>query len=134
MFCSDWKTATIDIDRGGEFSGDDVDQFSSLVDLGDNYENVLVMCDSAITSATLAPWVQKTDAVDEVPVVVHALDDDATGSFAHATTAGTTQIAVVFRIGAIRYLRIRTGGNQAADETFSVRGFNGQSFGLYNMG
>jgi len=134
MFCSDWKTATIDIDRAGEFTGDDVDQFSSLVDLGGIYENVLVMCDSAITSATLAPWVQKTDSVAEVPVVVHALDDDATGSFAHATTAGTTQIAIIFRIGAIRYLRVRAGANQAADETFSVRGFNGQSFGLYNMG
>uniref|UniRef100_A0A6M3L168 Uncharacterized protein n=1 Tax=viral metagenome TaxID=1070528 RepID=A0A6M3L168_9ZZZZ len=129
MFCSAWKTATIDIDRATEFSGDDVDQFSSLVDLGDNYENVMVICGSVITSATLAPWVQLTPSIAEVPVVVHALDDDATGSFAHATTAAVTQVAVIFHVGAVQYLRIRAGANQAADETFSVRGFNRQAYG-----
>jgi hypothetical protein len=122
--CSGWKTATIDTDRAEEFTGDDVDQFSSLIDLGENYEYLLVLCNSTITSSTLAPWVQKTNSEAEVPVVMHILDDDATGSFAHATTAGTTQIAVIFRIGAIQYLRLRAGTNQDADETFSVRGFN----------
>lgn len=121
---SKWFTATIDIDRDTEFTGDDVDQFSDLIDLGDNYEYLLVLCDSVITSSTLAPWVQKTAEIDEVPVVMHILDDDATGSFAHATTAAVTQIAIIFRIGAIQYLRLRAGSNQAADETFSVRGFN----------
>ena len=124
MISGAWKTATIDIDRAAEFTGDDVDQFSSLVDLGADFEFVLVLCDSAITSSTLNPWIQKTGSVAEVPVIVHALDDDATGSFAHATTAAVTQIAVVFRIGAAQYLRIRAGSNQGADETFSVRGFN----------
>src|SRR4030043_1591527 len=109
MIAGGWKIATIDIDRAEEFTGDDVDQFSSLVDLGADFEFVLVMCSSAITSATLAPWVQKTDSKAEVPVVVHALDDDATGSFAHATTAAVTQIAVIFHIGEIQYLRLRAG-------------------------
>ena len=124
MIAGAWKTATIDIDRATEFTGDDVDQFSSLVDLGADFEFILVLCDSAITSATLAPWVQKGSSVADIPAVVHALDDDATGAFAHATTAATTQIAVIFRVGAVQYLRIRAGSNQAADETFSIRGFS----------
>ena len=124
MIAGAWRTATIDIDRATEFTGDDVDQFSDLIDLGKDFEYILVLCNSVITSATLAPWVQKTSAKDEVPVVVHALDDDATGSFAHATTAAVTQVAVIFHIGAIQYLRLRAGANQAADETFSVRGFS----------
>jgi len=128
--CSEWKTATIDIDRATEFTGDDVDQFSSLVDLGADYEDILVLCGSVITSATLAPWVQKTPETDEVPMVMHILDDDATGSFAHATTAAVTQVGIIFRVGCIRYLRIRAGANQAADETFSVKGFNRQIFGV----
>src|SRR4030042_5038880 len=119
MKCSSCKTATIDIDRATEFTGDDVDQFSDLIDLGDNYEFLQVLCNSVITSATLAPWVQKTNSIAEVPIVLHRLDDDATGSFADATTAAVTQIAIIFRIGAIQYLRLRTGANQAADETFS---------------
>ena len=124
MRASGWITATIDIDRDTEFTGDDVDQFSSLVDLGDNFEFVTVHFDSVITSSTINPWVQKTRALDEVPVVKHVLDDDATGSFAHATSAAVTQVSVTFRIGGYQYLRIRAGTNQSADETFSVRGFN----------
>jgi len=119
-----WKTATIDIDRASEFTGDDVDQFSDVVDLGEDYEFVTVHCDSVITSATLNPWVQKGAAIDEVPVIKHVLDDDATGSFAHATTAAVTQVSVTFRIGGYQFLRIRAGAAQGADETFSVRGFN----------
>ncbi len=124
MRASGWITATIDIDRDTEFTGDDVDQFSSLVDLGDNFEFVTVHFDSVITSSTINPWVQKTRALDEVPVVKHVLDDDATGSFAHATSAAVTQVSVTFRIGGYQYLRIRAGTNQSADETFSVRGCN----------
>lgn len=124
MKVSEWKTATIDIDRATEFTGDDVDQFSDVIDLEDNYEFVTVHCDSVITSATLAPWVQKTPEIDEVPVVKHALSDAATGSHEHATTAAVTQVSVTFRIGGYQYLRLRSGANQAADETFSVRGFN----------
>jgi len=124
MKVSAWKTATIDIDRASEFTGDDVDQFSDVIDLGESYEFITVHFDSVITSATLNPWVQKTAEVDEVPVIKHILDDDATGSFAHATTAAATQVSVTFRIGGYQYLRLKAAANQAADETFSVRGFN----------
>jgi len=124
MKFSRWITATVDIDRATEFTGDDVDQFSDLVDLGDDYEFITVMLGSAITSSTLNPYIQRDSSIATVPVIVHALDDDATGSFAHATTAATTQVAVTFRIGGAQYLRMRFGSNQSADRTLYVRGFN----------
>lgn len=120
-----WKTATLDYDRTDlEFTGDDVDQFSDLVDLGGDYEFITVHFDGVIDSGTLNPWVQKGAEISEVPVIKHILDADATGSFAHATTAAVTQVSVTFQIGGYQYLRLRTGGNQTADRTFSVRGFN----------
>ncbi len=123
MIPSAWFTATIDIDRATEFSGDDVDQFSSLVDLGANYEFVTVIIPT-ITSATTAPYVQRDNSIASVPIIVHALDDDATGSFAHATSAATTTNVCTFRIGGIQYLRIKCAANQGADKTLYVRGFN----------
>jgi len=124
MKFSRWMTATVDIDRATEFTGDDVDQFSDLIDLGDDYEFITVIFGSAITSSTLNPYIQRDGSIATVPVIVHALDDDATGSFAHATTAATTQVAVTFRVGGAQYLRMRFGSNQSADRTLYVRGFN----------
>ena len=124
MITSGWQTILHDIDRDEEFSGDDVDQFSPLIDLGANYEFITVLLGSVITSSTLNPWIQRDSSTATVPVIVHVLDDDATGSFAHATTAAVTQVAVTFRIGGAQYLRMRFGSNQAADETFYVLGFN----------
>lgn len=124
MKCSSWITGTVDIDRDAEFTGDDVDQFSKLIDLGDNFEFITVILGSVITSSVLGPWIQMDGDIDTVPVIVHVLDDDATGSFAHATTAAVTQVAVTFRIGGAQWLRMRFGSNQAADETFYIRGFN----------
>lgn len=124
MKISEWKTGTVDIDRASEFTGDDVDQFSDLIDLGAIYEFITVHLGSTITSGTIQPYVQRTEKTDEVPVIKMQLDDDATGSFAHADTAATTIRSVTFRIGGYQYIRIRLTGNQAADETLYVRGFN----------
>jgi len=116
------KTATIDIDRASEFTGDDVDQFSSLVDLGKLCEHVQVVL-PALTSSTVSIYVQDNDAIATVPKVVHILDDDATGSFLHASTAGTGDIIVNYRPGPVQYLRVRCTSNQAADRAILVRGF-----------
>lgn len=119
-----WKTALIDIDRAVDgFAGDDVDQYSELVDLGWEYEYLIVEVPT-ITSATVSIVGQRGSAITTVPLPIHILDDDATGSFLHATTAGTTSLYVIFRIGGLRYIRILAAGNQAADRTFYVRGFN----------
>jgi hypothetical protein len=127
--CSEWITSTIDIDRSSEFTGDDVDQFGDLIDLGENYENLLVIIPT-ITSATVSIYIQMDEAIDSVPVVLHILDDDATGSFLHATTAATTTNVCIYRIGAARFIRLRANANQLADRTFYVRGFNAQVHGI----
>jgi hypothetical protein len=125
MFASDWKTATLDYDRSAtEFSGDDVDRFTDLVDLGDNYEFITVFIPALSASGTVAPYVQRDGQIDTVPVAVNVLDADATGSFAHATSSGAGGIVVTFRVGAIRYLRLYVGADQTANRTFYLRGFN----------
>ena len=116
-----WLPVLVDIDRATEFSGDDVDQYSALVDLGADFENVLVIVPT-ITSSTVGIAIQQTPGIAEAPSPVYILDDDATGCFLHATTAATTAMAVKFEIGGARYLRIKCGSNQAADRTFYVRG------------
>jgi len=65
-----WVTALIDIDRATEFTGDDVDQYSKLVDLGALY-SVITLHVPALTSSALNIYVQRTGEVDEVPVAVH---------------------------------------------------------------
>ena len=124
MRASAWETATIDIDRATEFTGDDVARFSSLVDLKNIYEFLTVIVPALDASAVITPYVQMDGDVDTVPVAVHALDDDATGSFAHATSSGAGSLVVTFRIGGVQHVRLYAGADQAADRTFYVRGFN----------
>lgn len=116
-----WKDALIDIDRDTEFSGDDADQYSKLVDLGGDYKNVLVAIPT-ITSSVVGIAVQETNNEAEVPDIVNVLDRDATGHFAQATTAGTASMKIVFDVGGAQFIRIKCGSNQAADRTFRVRG------------
>lgn len=124
MKVSAWKTALIDIDRDTEFTGDDVDMYSKLVDLLENYEFLTVKLPALDASAIISVYVQEGEAVSEVPVIVHVLDDDATGSFAHSTSSGAGSISVTFRIGGYQYVRIHASANQSADRSIQVRGFN----------
>ena len=129
MFASEWKTVLMDINRASEFTGDDVDRYSELCDLGDNYEFATVFIPT-IDSAGIAVVVQRDDSKASVPVIVHMFDADAAGSFQHITTAATTTNVVTYRIGGVRYLRLFSSGvNQTADRTFYVRGFNLASVG-----
>lgn len=124
MWSSDWVKSIMDIDRSPtEFTGDDVDQYSSVIDLGDNYEFVEIIIPT-ITSSTTGIAIQMNEHTDSVPSIVYVLDDDATGCFLHATTAATTAMTVVFRLGAARWFRIKMGSNQAADRTFYCRGLH----------
>ena len=116
-----WKPALVDIDRDTEFTGDDVDQYSALVDLGADFSDVLVYIPT-ITSSTVGLALQKTAEIDEVPVALYRLDDDATGNFLDATSAAVTSMYIKFHVGAAQYLRVKCGSNQAADRTFYVRG------------
>ncbi len=125
LMAGGWKTALIDIDRTTEFTGDDVDQYSELVDLGSSFSHVLVKIPT-ITSATVTIAICKegslAKAKEEVPDSLYILDRNATGHFLSATTAGTTGGYIIFNVGAAQFIRIKCGANQAADRTFYVRG------------
>jgi len=116
------QTCLMDIDRSTEFTGDDVDQYSNLVDLGGFYENVQVFIPT-IDSATVSLAVQKTGAVTEVPLPFYDWNDsDADGDVLKATTAATTTHVVTFKGVHCQYLRVKTSNDQTADRTFYVRG------------
>jgi hypothetical protein len=117
------QTILLDIDRAAEFSGDDVDQYSKLCSLGGVFSNVLLYIPT-ITEAAISLAVQRDASIATVPVALNILDDDATGHFAHATTAGTAAMAIVFHVGAAEFFRVKAGANQAADRTFYAIGFD----------
>jgi hypothetical protein len=121
MKASGFKDCLIDIDRASEFSGDDVDRYSALIDLG-MMCNKLVINAPTMTSATISVYVQEGSAVDTVPDAVHrsAFADDATAAW--ATTAGTGEFQITCDIGLARYVRLYSGANQAADRTFRICG------------
>jgi hypothetical protein len=132
MFASDWKTATLVYDRADlEFTGDDVDQFSDVVDLGEGYESLGVFIPTLSAEGTVSVYAQRDPQIDKttpangtVPTVVHILDDDATGSFLHATSSGPGDIFVIYRIGGARYVRIRVNANQTANRLWQIKGFD----------
>jgi hypothetical protein len=125
MIPSEWKSVLLDYDRATEeFVGDDVDRFSALLDLGECYEFITVLIPALSAEGTVTPYIQKDEKIATIPVAVHAMDDDTTGSFAHATSSGAGSIAVIFRIGGAQYIRLYVGADQTANRTFYVRGFN----------
>ena len=124
MLKTKWTEALIDIDRSTEFTGDDVLRYSKLVTLPLNYEFVTVVVPALSASGVVSIYVQMDAEVDTVPVIVHAFDADATGSFAHATASTAGGIVVTFRIGGFQHLRIHVAADQAADRSFQLRGFD----------
>jgi hypothetical protein len=126
MIESAWKTVLLDYNRAAtEFTGDDVDQFSALCDLGKAYDSVTIIV-PAIDSSTIGVWVQMVASTATVPVVWHHGQvtgaTPAWGTAAYATTASTGSYAINIPIPGVQYLRIRCNTNQTADRTFYVRG------------
>ena len=118
---SAWKTALIDIDRSAEFTGDDVDQYSKLVDLGQDFEEI-VLDVPTLTSSALNIYVQKDGEVATVPVAVHYRQPTDLATAAWGTTASTGAFSISAKIGGYQYLRVRAASNQAADRSIKVRG------------
>jgi len=122
MIHGEFQSCLIDIDRDSEFSGDDVDQYSKLVDLGRHYEKLLIIV-PALTSSALNIYVQELASTATVPSVLHKRKTSDESTVAWATTAGTGDYAIVCDcLGGFRYVRIRATTNQAADRTFRVCG------------
>ena len=119
-----WISSLMDVDRDAEFAGDDVDQFSSIINLKGNYEFVTVIL-PIMVSSDVTIYIQRTDAVTEVPVIMHTLDGDSADSFAQTSAAvSSAAIALTFRIGGAQYFRLKMDGNQTLDLTFYAKGFN----------
>jgi hypothetical protein len=117
----EWETATIDIDRDSEFVGDDVDQYSSLVDLSRICQTLVIKLPT-LTSSAINVYGQETAETDEVPVVIHAMKADLSATAVWQVTAGTGGIVVTCPIGGFQYVRIRATTNQAADRAIKVLG------------
>ncbi len=118
-----WKTATIDIDRDTEFSGDDADRFSNLVDLGWDFQNLQVLVPALSSSGAVSIYTQKGNSIATVPFQIEEFDADATGSFAHASSSSAGSISLSFKLGGIQYFRVHVAANQAADREFECRGY-----------
>ena len=119
---SDIETATIDIDRDTEFAGDDVDRYSSLVDLGGECSTLAIWL-PAIDSAAISIYAQRDGEVDTVPVPIHYRQSSDNATAAWATTASTGGLCIVCPLmGAVRYLRLYSGANQTADRAIPVQG------------
>ena len=88
------------------------------INLRNNFKRVIVMVPT-ITSGTITVHVAK--ASDGTYFPMYALDDDATGDFAHATSAATNTKAVIFEIGGAQYIKVVFGASQST-LTVTVRG------------
>lgn len=116
-----WQSVLMDIDLAAEYSGEDIDRTSALVDLGFEASGVMIFV-PAIDSATIGLLVQRDSAIATVPVALHwkKVSDDSTTAW--VTTAGTGSLMIHVPLGGIQYFRILTGANQTADRTFYVKG------------
>ncbi len=124
MIPGKWQEALIDIDRAAEFSGDDVDQFTKLVNLDMPFEFLTVLV-PAVDSGAITPYVQKEPAVDTVPVPVHFFhDNNADTDVVQSTVADTGSKAITFNIGGNQFVRLKVAADQSADRSLQVRGFN----------
>lgn len=121
MFNPTWQTVTIDIDHDLEFTGDDADQFSDLIDLGFHAPGGILISvpTSALTSSALNVYTQRTGATDEVPVLFQYRQTSNNTPATWATTADTGNFTIHCPCYGVRYLRIRATTNQTtADKTF----------------
>ena len=122
MIAGPIKTALVDIDRASEFTGDDVDRFSEVVDLGEDFARVLVWIPALDANGVVSVYVQRDSVISSIPLQVQSFDADATGHFVKGTSSGAGDIAITFDVGGVQYLRVHVAANQAADITFYVRG------------
>jgi|TARA_Y100000310_G_scaffold276879_1_gene294332 hypothetical protein len=118
------QTALIDIDRDSEFTGDDVDQYSKLVDLGIECSGVLIKL-PVMTSSTISVYGQEDSSTATVPFIIHRLRPDAQTSEAWTTTASTGSLFIHCDVmGGIRYIRVRANTNQGSDRSVTLVGTN----------
>ena len=119
-----FKDCVIDVSRDTEFTGDDVDQYSELCDLGGLFEKLIIVAPALSTSGTVTVYVQEGGLTATVPTILHyKRTADETTSAAWATTSGAGSFAIVCDcLGGFRFIRLRVNADQSADRTFRVCG------------
>ena len=118
-----WQIALIDIDRAAEFAGDDVDRYSGLVDLGRECSGVIINLPTLTAATIINVYGQMAAAIATVPLALNHIMPDDGAMEAWATVAGTGDIMILCPcLGAIRYVRIYSSVNQAADRSISLLG------------
>lgn len=119
MIEGEWKDCLIDIDRTPtEFSGDDVDRYSKLVDLGRAYEKLTIIVPATVTAGELEIYVQELAAIATVPTKLHVVNTDT----AYTVTLAASTCFTCDCVTGIRYLRLYSVTNQGQDVTFRIRG------------
>lgn len=118
MIHGEWKACLIDVDRATEFSGDDADKYSKLIDLGRAYEKLGIIVPATITASELLIYVQKEAAVATVPCKLHIVNTDG----AYTVTLAVSTYFTCDCLSGVRYVRLYSATNQAVDATFYIRG------------
>ena len=125
MYSSQWITVTWDIDRTTDTNGDP-DKYSGVIDLGDNYKELLVWIPT-ITAAQIGIEGQldgDESTSDVTNPVYDWKDSDADTDVQQLSASETTAKLLTFKIGGLRYVRLYSSNNQAADRTFYVKGID----------
>lgn len=124
-FYGGFKDCIVDISRSTEFTGDDVDQYSELVDLLGTCDKLLIVAPALSASGTVSVYVQEGGSVATIPKALHyKRTADETTSAEWKTTSGAGDFAIVCDcLGAYRFIRLKVSATQTADRTFRVCGF-----------
>ena len=122
-----WKDCLIDVSRATEFTNDDADQYSELVDLGGLCDSITISVPALDTDATVSVYVQEGGSKATVPKALHyKRTADETTSAEWKTTSGSGSFVIECNcLGAYRWIRLKTHTNQGADRTFRVCGRRG---------
>jgi len=114
MLPSRWKSAVISYATDAKISAE--------VDLGGAYEFLTVIIPTLSNASTTTVHISDKSAGTFVPM--YMFDTAAVGDFAQLTDDADTTKAIIFRIGGAQHIKVVVDGDQTADTTFRVRGFN----------
>jgi hypothetical protein len=121
MIHGEWLSCAIDT-RDSEFTGDDVDRYTKLVNLGRPYERLMIEIPT-ITSAQIYVYPQSTAVYSDVPKELHHFDNytGKTTSWAVDTNTGGITVACD-ALGGYQYVRLYSSANQTFPTTFMLCG------------
>ena len=97
------------------------DDLTPAVDVGGEFEHLLVIIPALSASATVTVLCSRT--VDGTYGTVCTLNPTQAGHFVQGSSSGAGGIEVVFDIHFCQFVKIATSAGQSANRTFQVRGF-----------